>query len=159
MLMAPAPETQHLPIPRATTAACEVMPPRAVRMPSAAVMPARSSGEVSIRTMITWCPSSCQRAASSAKNTTCPQAAPGDAGKPRVSTLACFCAALSNTGCSSSSSLLGSQRFKAVFSSISPSRSKSIAIFTIAVPVRFPLRVCKNHSLPSCTVNSMSCMS
>ena len=30
----PAPTTQHLPHPRATTAACEVSPPREVRMPS-----------------------------------------------------------------------------------------------------------------------------
>ena len=29
----PAPETQHVPIPRATTAACEVIPPRAVKIP------------------------------------------------------------------------------------------------------------------------------
>jgi hypothetical protein len=31
--------TQHLPMPRATTLACEVMPPRAVRIPAAAFMP------------------------------------------------------------------------------------------------------------------------
>ena len=146
---APAPETQHLPIPRATTAACEVIPPLAVTIPSAAAMPARSSGLVSMRTMTTRCPSACHLAASSAKNTIWPQAAPGEAGSPRVRTLADFNASLSNTGCRSSSSLLGSQRSSAVFSSISPSRSKSIAIFTIAVPVRFPLRVCKNQSLPS----------
>ena len=35
-------------MPRATTAACEVMPPRVVRMPAAACMPGMSSGEVSI---------------------------------------------------------------------------------------------------------------
>ena len=33
------PETQGLPMPRATTAACEVMPPRVVTTPSAACMP------------------------------------------------------------------------------------------------------------------------
>ena len=33
ILMAPQPETQHVPMPRATTAAWEVMPPRTVRMP------------------------------------------------------------------------------------------------------------------------------
>ena len=33
ILMSPQPETQHLPMPRATTAAWEVMPPRTVRMP------------------------------------------------------------------------------------------------------------------------------
>jgi hypothetical protein len=39
MRSAPAPETQGLPMPRATTAAWLVMPPRAVRMPLAACMP------------------------------------------------------------------------------------------------------------------------
>ena len=36
-----------VPMPRATTAACEVMPPRAVMMPSDTAMPSISSGEVS----------------------------------------------------------------------------------------------------------------
>ena len=40
-------------MPRATTAACEVMPPVAVRMPFAASMPWMSSGVVSLRTRIT----------------------------------------------------------------------------------------------------------
>ena len=40
-------------MPRATTAACEVMPPRVVRMPSAACMPWMSSGLVSTRTRMT----------------------------------------------------------------------------------------------------------
>lgn len=92
----------------------------AVKIPSATAIPARSSGEVSIRTITTFLPSSAHLAASSAKNTICPQAAPGDAGSPRVNTLALAKAALSNTGWRSSSSLLGSQRFRAVFSSIIP---------------------------------------
>ena len=157
--MAPAPETQHLPIPRATTAACDVIPPRAVRMPSALAIPARSSGDVSIRTIITLCPLAAHSCASSAWNTICPQAAPGEAGSPCVMTLALERASLSNTGWRSSSSFCGSQRHIAVFSSMSPSFTRSMAIFTIAVPVRLPLRVCRNQSLPSCTVNSMSCMS
>ncbi len=37
--MEPAPVTQGMPMPRATTAAWLVMPPRVVRMPSAACMP------------------------------------------------------------------------------------------------------------------------
>ena len=41
------PATQQVPMPRATTAACEVMPPRAVITPSADTMPSISSGEVS----------------------------------------------------------------------------------------------------------------
>ena len=51
-----APQTQTLPICRATSAACELTPPRAVRMPSAAIMPRRSSGEVSLRTSKTFSP-------------------------------------------------------------------------------------------------------
>ena len=39
-----------LPMPRVTTTACEVMPPREVRMPDATSMPAMSSGVVSPRT-------------------------------------------------------------------------------------------------------------
>ncbi len=51
-----APHTQVLPMPRATTAACEVLPPRLVRMPSAAIMPLRSSGLVSRRIRMTFSP-------------------------------------------------------------------------------------------------------
>ncbi len=43
----PHPATQHLPIPRATTAAWEVMPPREVKIPTAACIPPISSGLVS----------------------------------------------------------------------------------------------------------------
>ncbi len=41
---------QTLPICRLTSAACELTPPTAVRMPSAAFMPRMSSGVVSLRT-------------------------------------------------------------------------------------------------------------
>ena len=51
-----APHTQVRPMPRATTAAWEVLPPRLVRMPRAATMPRRSSGLVSLRTRITSSP-------------------------------------------------------------------------------------------------------
>ena len=49
---APAPTTDGLPIWRPTTAACDVMPPVAVRMPCATNMPWMSSGTVSLRTSI-----------------------------------------------------------------------------------------------------------
>src|SRR5271155_2145977 len=55
-----------LPIPRATTAAWLVMPPRAVRMPRAAFMPWMSSGDVSMRTRMTGLPCPARRSASSA---------------------------------------------------------------------------------------------
>src|SRR5438105_3612486 len=61
-------------MPRATTAACEVMPPRVVRIPSAACMPWISSGEVSIRTRITRLSLALSVSASSAENTISPDA-------------------------------------------------------------------------------------
>ena len=73
---------QHLPMPRATTAAWVVIPPRAVSMPAAAFMPWMSSGEVSVRTSRTCSPFWCHSAAAFAVNTTLPIAAPGDAGRP-----------------------------------------------------------------------------
>ena len=60
-----APQTQTFPICRATRAACEETPPRAVRIPSAAIMPLRSSGDVSIRASTTFSPFS-ERATASA---------------------------------------------------------------------------------------------
>ncbi len=52
MWMSVQPTTQGLPMPRATTAAWEVWPPRAVSTPTDTVMPWMSSGEVSRRTRI-----------------------------------------------------------------------------------------------------------
>ncbi len=69
-------------MPRATTAAWLVMPPRVVRMPRAACMPWMSSGLVSMRTRMTASPLAARISASSALNTTTPQAAPGLAGRP-----------------------------------------------------------------------------
>ena len=146
-------------MPRATTAACEVMPPRAVRMPLATLMPRRSSGEVSWRTRITCLPLRAQSSASSAKNTICPVAAPGDAGRPCAIERAFLIAVGSKIGCRSSLSRSGLTRRSASFSSIIPWRSMSIAIRTIAAPVRLPLRVCSIQRLPSWIVNSTSCMS
>ena len=76
---ASAPQIAGLPIPRATTAAWLTSPPRDVRMPSAAIMPCRSSGDVSGRTRITASPAAADASASSAVNDTLPTAAPGDA--------------------------------------------------------------------------------
>ena len=50
------PATQGLPMPRATTAACEVMPPCAVTTPWAWIRPWMSSGVVSQRTSTTASP-------------------------------------------------------------------------------------------------------
>ena len=72
-------------MPRATTAACEVFPPRAVRIPSAAIMPSRSSGLVSLRTSTTCSPRSAHALAVGESNTARPTAAPGEAAIPLVS--------------------------------------------------------------------------
>ena len=64
-------------MPRATTAACDVLPPRLVRMPRAATMPRRSSGLVSRRTRITSSPRSAHSTAAAESKTTLPTAAPG----------------------------------------------------------------------------------
>ena len=69
-------------MPRATTAAWLVMPPRVVRMPRAACMPWMSSGLVSMRTRMIASPFCARLSASSAVNTTAPDAAPGLAGRP-----------------------------------------------------------------------------
>ena len=140
MRTSPAPATQGLPMPRATTAAWLVMPPVEVRMPSAACMPWMSSGLVSRRTRITFSPARACFSASSAVNTTLPEAAPGEAGRPLAITLRS--ALGSSVGCSSWSSEAGTMRATASFLSIRPSRTMSTAILSAALAVRLPLRVC-----------------
>ena len=80
-----APHTQTLPMPRATTAAWLVLPPRLVSTASAATMPGRSSGVVSWRTRTTFSPAAARRTASAESNTAAPTAAPGEAGTPCAS--------------------------------------------------------------------------
>ena len=79
---APQPTTQHFPHPRATTAACDVMPPVDVKIASAAHIPLTSSGDVSLRVRITFLPFPAHTTASSAVKTMTPVAAPGPAGMP-----------------------------------------------------------------------------
>ena len=67
-----------------------------------------SSGEVSSLTKTTFLPALFQASASSAVNTTCPQAAPGDAPRPRPNGLAALIALTSNCGCKRVSRFLGS---------------------------------------------------
>jgi hypothetical protein len=86
MSRAPQPTTEGLPIWRPTTAACDVMPPVAVRIPCETNIPWMSSGTVSRRTRTTALPASDQRTASAALKTICPLAAPGEAASPLVAT-------------------------------------------------------------------------
>ena len=74
---ASAPHTQVRPMPRATTAACEVLPPRLVSTPRATIIPCRSSGVVSLRTRITSSPRSAHSTAVAQSKTALPTAAPG----------------------------------------------------------------------------------
>ena len=76
------PATQGFPIPRATTAACEVIPPCAVRTPREWISPWMSSGVVSQRTRMTSSPALPFSSARSASSTIAPDAAPGDALSP-----------------------------------------------------------------------------
>ena len=104
---------QHLPMPRATTAAWLVMPPRAVRMPDAAFMPWMSSGDVSVRTRSTVSPRCAHSSAAFAVNTILPIAAPGDAGRPFATGVGRAFGSI--VGCSTSSSFAGSMRSTASF--------------------------------------------
>ena len=96
IIISPQPDTQHVPIPLATTAACDVIPPLTVRIPCAAFIPVISSGDVSRRTRTTFSPLSAHSTASSAVNTTLPQAAPGEAPSPLPRGVAAFSALSSN---------------------------------------------------------------
>ena len=156
-LSSPAPDTQGMPMPRATTAAWDVMPPRVVRIPSETCMPPMSSGEVSILTRITFSSRPAQASASAALKTILPVAAPGLAGRPRPSRSRS--ALGSRVGCRSWSNCPASIRWIAWFLSIRPSATMSTAILSAALVVRLPARVCSIHSFPRSTVNSMSCMS
>ena len=77
MRSSPAPTIDGFPIWRPTTAACDVMPPVAVRMPCDTHMPWMSSGTVSRRTRITGSPLFDHSTAVSDENTALPHAAPG----------------------------------------------------------------------------------
>mmetsp|Transcript_22334 Transcript_22334/g.31226 ORF Transcript_22334/g.31226 Transcript_22334/m.31226 type:complete len:258 (+) Transcript_22334:1258-2031(+) len=153
------PDTQHLFMPLATTAAWEVIPPRAVRVPSEASIPPMSSGEVSRRTSTHALPSAFHLAASSEVKTICPTAAPGEAGSPFATCRAVLMALGSSWSWSSFSIWSGLTRRTAVFLSIRPSCTISTAMRTAALAVRFPFRVCRIQSLLFWMVNSMSCMS
>ena len=154
-----APATQHLPMERATTAAWEVIPPRAVRIASELTIPMMSSGEVSARTRTTFLPASCWALHSSALKTMAPVPAPGEAGRPWI-TASCFLrSASSKVGWSKSLSCFGSTRRTASFSSMRPSSTKSQAILRAALAVLLPLRAWRKKSLPFSMVYSISCIS
>ena len=148
------PQIAVFPIPRATTAAWDVFPPRLVRIPSAATMPTRSSGLVSRRTRITFLPALLKSKARFESKTTSPTAAPGEAGMPRA--ISSMFADVSNCGNINMANCSPEVRNNASSIVIVPSSTNCKAILNAASAVRFPTRVCKIHSLPFSTVNSMS---
>ncbi len=143
------PTMQHLPQPRATSAAWDVMPPLAVRIASAACMPWTSSGDVSSLIKMTCSPFLCHASASSAVKTTRPVAPPGPAGNPFANRVASFSDSASSMGWSNSSNCSGWTRMMAVCLSINPSLAISTAILIAAEPFRFPILVWSIHSRPS----------
>ena len=136
MISAAQPATHGLPIWRATTAACDVAPPRAVSTPCAAAMPWKSSGDVSMRTRMTFSPCCAISNARSALKTALPTAAPGDAFSPAVSFCAEDLAVGSNWSRSSWSTCAGSMRDSASRSVMMPSSTMSAAMRTAAAAVR-----------------------
>ena len=149
-----APHTQVLPMPRATTAAWLVLPPRLVRMPWEAIMPCRSSGLVSRRTRMTSSPAAACCTAVAESNTALPTAAPGEA----LTALVIFFTSplVSKRGNISCASWSPVTRSSASSMPIMPWSTSWIAIRNAAAAVRLPTRVCSIHSLPRSIVNSMS---
>ena len=160
MRTASAPTTAGMPHPRATTAAWLTSPPRDVRMPSDACMPCTSSGEVSLRTRMTFSPAAAAAAASSAVKYARPTAAPGEAASPVAMTVR---SSEANCGCSTCSTWSSVMRCTASSRVIFQPRRRwlvmSTAIRRAARPVRLPTRVCSIQSLPCSMVNSVSHMS
>ena len=114
-------------MPRATTAAWLVMPPRVVRMPRAACMPWMSSGLVSMRTRMIASPFCARLSASSAREHH--RAATPRPGWPAgPSPAACAAPSGSSVGCSNWSSEDGLTRRTASDWSIRPSRAMSTAM-------------------------------
>ena len=144
-----------LPMPRATTAACEVLPPRLVRMPAAAIMPSRSSGLVSRRTRTTSSPRAgpLHRGRRSRRP---PRRRPRPVRRPCRGSAAAARPTASNCGNISCASWAPVTRASASSRVISCSSTSWVAIRNAAAAVRLPTRVCSIHSLPRSTVNSMS---
>ena len=140
-------------MPRATTAACEVLPPRLVRTPRAAIMPCRSSGVVSRRTRMTSSP----RSALDGRARVEDGLADGRAGRGAH--------ALGEQPCAPPRVELGEHQPASCVAGDPRERlvlvdealvDQLAAIRNAAAAVRLPTRVCSIQSLPRSMVNSMS---
>ena len=142
-------------MPRATTAAWLVLPPRLVSTPWAAIMPFRSSGLVSRRTRITSSPRAAHSTAVLESNTALPTAAPGDA-EIALAIRLMPSPVVSKRGNISRPSWSPVTRLSASSRSIMPWFTSCTAMRKAAAAVRLPTRVCSIQSLPRSMVNSMS---
>ena len=142
-------------MPRATTAAWLVLPPREVSTPWAAIMPCRSSGLVSRRTRMTFSPAAAHATAVRESNTALPTAAPGEAEIALVSSVMPS-PEVSKRGNISRASSSPVTRVSASSRSIMPWFTSCVAMRKAAAAVRLPTRVCSIQSLPRSMVNSMS---
>lgn len=127
-------------------------------MPSAAIMPLRSSGLVSRRIRMTRSPDRDHFTAVYESKTALPTAAPGEAAMPQPIrwNLAPTVAESSNRGNINWASCAPLTRCSASASSISPWSTSCVAIRKAAAAVRLPTRVCSIHRCPRSMVNSMS---
>ena len=148
------PATHGLPMPRATTAACEVMPPNAVTIPAAWMSPWMSAAAVSERTRITLSPALAARlggvciehddAAGRARGGVQPRR--GDVQlHARIEHRMQQLVELGRVD--------APDRLLAVDQ---PSPTIATAVLTAAAAVRLAERVCSRYRRPSSIVNSMS---
>ncbi len=142
------------------TAAWLVVPPVAVMMPWAAIIPCRSAGLVVGRASITRRPSAARYLARSGSSTRMPLAWPGQAPVPvanrRPAPRAASTSAGANPGCCTWRTCSAVSIPAALSGAMVPSRTKSAAIRTAAPAVRLALRTCRKNSRERSTVNSMS---
>ena len=151
-----APTTAHVPMPRATTAACEVLPPRAVSTPSAAIMPCRSSGLVSRRTRMTCSPGAVRSSGLRVvehdladRGARATRACPGRAARGPPSASNC-----GNSSWLSLSPVHAGDRLVHRDQALVDELGRRSG--TPRAAVRLPTRVCSSQSLPRSMVNSMS---
>ena len=140
MQSAEQPTRQTLPMCLATTAACEVRPPRAVSTPTAVAMPAMSSVLVSARTRMAGRPFAARRSQAFVSSAMAPTASPMLAGT------ACARATSPSPATrrrSIAPRSMPSSRARALSGATIPSRTCSTAMRSAAHGVRLAVRVCR----------------
>ena len=136
----------------ATTAACELMPPRSVKMPAELCMPRISSGVVSWRTRIALSPRASAAIAALAVKNTLPVPAPVLAPIPSA---ICRRFALGEIwGCSISLSWRGKIRLMPSFREINSHSTNLTIIATAPRPLRSAGTASRSQTSPFSTVNS-----